>query len=154
MTADQLRAVCSRLVLRCGEGNNWPPDLAEFVSLAAESAGGSLGLTVSDVTAEYKRWKSESWRYSSSEEFPWKHPVLFHICVEMSRECVQRKLPQHEMDKLAALKLTRWEKKIASGYSVPPIRRKIAAPTAPSGPTPAQLMHEEYLRRKAAGLVK
>nr|WP_165367016.1 replication protein P [Serratia liquefaciens] len=154
MTSEQLTRVCNACVERCTSGNTWPPDFAEFVALVAEAGGGKLGLTVADVTAEYKRWKSESWRYNSSEQFPWKHPVLYHICVEMRREGVERKLTQPEMEKLAGTKLGRWEKKIASGYSVPPIRRQIAAPTRPDGPTPAQEKYAEYLRRKAAGLVK
>jgi hypothetical protein len=31
-------------------------------------------------------------------------------------------------------------------------RRQLAAPQHPAGPTPAQLLMEEYKRRKAAGL--
>ncbi|MCT4701189.1 replication protein P [Enterobacteriaceae bacterium H20N1] len=153
MTANHLSEVCSRLVEQCSAGNTWPPDLSEFIALASQCAGGTFGLSMADVTAEYARWKSEGWRFSSSEEFPWKHPVLYHICVEMRRECVERKLSQQEMDKLAALKLTRWEKKVAAGYSIPPIRRKIEAKAAAGAPTPAQKLHEEYLRRKAAGKI-
>jgi hypothetical protein len=154
MTSEQLTRVCNACIERCAAGSTWPPDFAEFVALVAEAGGGRLGLTVSEVTAEYQRWKSEGWRYSSSELFPWRHPVLYHICVEMRREGVERRLTQPEMDKLAAKKLASWEKRIVAGYSIPPVRRQIAAPAAPSGPTPAQIMLEEYKRRKAAGLVK
>lgn len=154
MTSDQLTRVCNACIERCTAGSTWPPDFAEFVALVAEAGGGKLGLTVSDVNAEYQRWKSESWRYGSSELFPWKHPVLYHICVEMRREGVERRLTQPEMDKLAAKKLTNWEKRIAAGYSIPPIRRQIAAPVRPDGPTPAQQMLEECNRRKSAGQIK
>ncbi|ECM7489184.1 replication protein, partial [Salmonella enterica subsp. enterica serovar Dublin] len=34
---------------------------------------------------------------------------------------------------------------------IPPVRRQLAAPRHPAGPTPAQLMMEEFRRRKAAG---
>jgi hypothetical protein len=136
-------------------GSTWPPDFAEFVALVAEAGGGKLGLTVAEVTAEYQRWKSESWRYSSSEQFPWRHPVLYHICVEMRREGIERRLTQPEMEKLASKKLSNWEKRITAGLSVPAIRKQIATrTTTAAGPTPAQLMHEEYLRRKTAGLIK
>jgi hypothetical protein len=153
MTAGHLSDVCSRLVEQCTAGNSWPPDLAEFIALAAQCSGGAFGLNAADVIAEYKRWKSEGWKYSSSEEFNWRHQVLYHICVEMRRECVERRLSQRDMDKLAALKLTRWEKKVAAGYSVPPIRKRIASKAEPGAPTPAQKLHEEYLRRKAAGKI-
>ncbi|MEL4014362.1 replication protein P [Dryocola clanedunensis] len=153
MTAGHLSEVCSRLVEQCNAGDTWPPDLADFISLAAQCSGGAFGLNVADVLAEYARWKSEGWRFASSEEFNWRHAVLYHICVEMRRECVERRLSQREMDKLAALKLTRWEKKVASGYWVPPIRKRIEAKAKSGEPTPAQQLREEYLRRKAAGKI-
>ncbi len=34
---------------------------------------------------------------------------------------------------------------------IPPVRRQLAAPRHPAGPTPAQLMMEKFRRRKAAG---
>lgn len=140
MTSDQITRVCNACIERCEAGSTWPPDFAEFIALVAEVGGGLVGLTVSDVIAEYKRWKSESWRYGTSEQFPWRHPILYHICVEMRREGVERRLTQQEMDRLAGVKLARWEKKLAAGFSVPPIRRQIAAPKNPSGPTPAMQM--------------
>lgn len=154
MTNAQMTNVCNACIERCAGGNSWPPDFAEFVQLVAEAGGGLLGFKTSDVLAEYDRWKNKSWKYNSSEAFPWRHPVMYHICVEMRREGVERRLTQPEMEKLAGKKLQQWEKKIAAGYSVPPIRRQIAAPTTPAGPTPAQLLMEEFRRRQAAGLIK
>ncbi|RCK92817.1 replication protein, partial [Klebsiella pneumoniae] len=43
---------------------------------------------------------------------------------------------------------------LANGFSIPPIRRQLEAPRHPAGPTPAQVLMEEYKRRKAAGLTK
>ncbi|MGB3255189.1 replication protein P [Buttiauxella gaviniae] len=148
MTDTHLAEVCKCCVDRCGAGNTWPPDLAEFISIATACKPNVFGLNVADVTAEYNRWKSECWRYNSSEQFPWKHPVLYHICVEMRREGVERRLTQAEMDKLAAFKLSWWEDQIAAGRQIPPVRRQIAGPAKASGPTPAQLLMDEYKRRK------
>lgn len=151
LSGEQLGRVCTRLAERCSAGNTWPPDLSDFIAQAAECAGGALGLTTADVLAEYKRWRTNSWCYSSSDDFPWRHPVMYHICIEIRRVGIERKLTQSEHEKLATTLLQRWEKKIASGYSIPPVKKQIASPEHPSGPTPAQRMHEEFLRRKAAG---
>ncbi|MEA1064714.1 replication protein P [Erwinia sp. HR93] len=145
--------VCNSLVNRCAGGNSWPPSLAEFVALVADAGGGRLGLTTSDIMAEYTRWRNESYRYDSSEAFPWRHPVLYQICTEMRRTGVERQLTQGEMEGLAARQLAKWEKHLTEGKPIPPVRKQIAAPRHPSGPTPAQLLLEEYKRRKAAGLV-
>ena len=154
MTPSQMTNVCKACVERCAAGNSWPPDFAEFVGLVAEVGGGRLNLTVKNVLDELTRWRNESYRYSSSEKFPWRHPVLYHICIEIRRLGIERRLTEGEQERLAARLLQKWEKKIAAGFSVPPIRRQIAAPKAPSGLTPAQELHEKYLRRKSAGLVK
>lgn len=154
MDGKQLGAVCTLLIERCRAGNSWPPDLAEFISLSAECAGGTFGFIASEVMAEYVRWRNESWRYNSAADYPWRHPVQYHICLEMRRRGVERQLTKPELEKLAGKLLASWEKKLAAGYSVPPIKKQIAAPAYPSGPTPAQLMHEKFLRRKAAAQSK
>nr|WP_157831376.1 MULTISPECIES: replication protein P [Enterobacterales] len=151
MTSDQITRVCNGCVSRCAAGNTWPPDLAEFMALTAECGANPFGLNTDDVMAEYKRWRNESYRYSSSDKFPWHHPVLYHICIEMRRAGVEKRMTTGELERLAERLLTKWVKNVSNGMSIPPIRRQLAAPQHPSGPTPAQLLHAEYLRKKAAG---
>lgn len=140
LTSDQTMNVCNAMVARCKSGNSWPPDLAEFVTLVADTSGNALGLRTADVMAEYKRWRNESYRYDSSELYPWRHPVLYQICTEMRRCGVERQMTQTELEALAASQLAKWEKHIADGHPIPPVRKQIAAPRHAPGPTPAQLL--------------
>lgn len=151
MTSEQITRVCNACVERCVSGNTWPPDFAEFVSLVAECGGGMLGLTVDDVLAENKRWRNEFYRYNSTEAFPWKHPVLYQICIVLKRKGIENRLTDKELRELAGRELIHWEKRAKSGLPIPPIRRQIAAPKAPSGPTPAELAYAEYKRKKNLG---
>lgn len=61
-------------------------------------------------------------------------------------------MTEGELKKLAEKLITKWTKHVNNGLLVPPIRRQLAAPKHPVGPTPAQLLMEEYQRLKAAGL--
>lgn len=140
LTNAQMTNVCNALVARCRAGNSWPPDLAEFVTIATDSNGTELGLKVEDVMAEYKRWRNESYRYDCSEEFPWRHPVMYQICTEMRRTGVERQMTERELERLAGQQLAKWEKHLTDGKSIPPVRKQIEAPRHPSGPTPAQLL--------------
>lgn len=140
LTSAQTRSVCNAMVARCKAGNSWPPDLAEFVTLVADISGNALGLRTADVMAEYKRWRNESYRYDSSEQFPWRHPVLYQICTEMRRSGVERQMTQTELEALAASQLAKWEKHLADGHPIPPVIKQIAAPRHAPGPTPAQLL--------------
>ncbi|HDT4955157.1 TPA: replication protein [Enterobacter kobei] len=140
LTSAQTTSVCNAMVARCKAGNSWPPDLAEFVTLVADTGGNALGLRTADVMAEYRRWRNESYRYDSSEQFPWRHPVLYQICTEMRRTGVERQMTQTELEALAAMQLAKWEKHVADGYQIPPVRKQIAAPRHAPGPTPAQLL--------------
>ncbi|HDR2628073.1 TPA: replication protein [Enterobacter cancerogenus] len=151
MTEGQIKLVCQQCMDRCAVGNTWPPDLAEFVSLVSESGANPFGLTSDRVMSEYRRWRNESYRFSGSDKYPWPQPVLYHICIEMRRTGVERQMTEGELKKLAEKLLTKWTKHVNNGLSVPPIRRQLAAPQHPAGPTPAQLLMEEYQRRKAAG---
>lgn len=140
LTSAQTTSVCNAMVARCKAGNSWPPDLAEFVTLVADTSGNALGLRTADVMAEYSRWRNESYRYDSSEQFPWRHPVLYQICTEMRRTGVERQMTQSELEALAAMQLAKWEKHVADGHQIPPVRKQIAAPRHAPGPTPAQLL--------------
>lgn len=153
LSDQQLAKICSLCAERCANGQIWPPDLGEFMALVVESGANPLGLTVADVMTEYKRWRNEVYRYPDSGAYPWSQPVLYHICIEMRRVGVDKRLMASELERLAERLLTKWIKYVCNGLSVPPIRRRLAAPVHPKGPTPAELLHQEYLRRKAAGLV-
>ncbi|MEQ9868752.1 replication protein P [Pectobacterium odoriferum] len=153
LTNDQISKVITGCLNRCAAGNAWPPDLAEFVSLVAECGANPFGLNTDDVMAEYKRWRNESYRYSSSTEFPWRQPVLYHICIEMRRAGVEKRMTAGELERLAERLLAKWVKNISHGMSIPPVRRQLAAPKHSGGPTPAELAYAEFKRRKAAGLI-
>lgn len=70
----------------------------------------------------------------------------------MRRSGVERQMTEGELKKLAENLLTKWTKHVTNGLSVPPIRRELAPPQYLTGPTPAELLMEEYKRRKVAGL--
>ena len=138
---------------RCRAGETWPPDLAEFVALLSESGANPFGLTVDAVMEEYRRWRNDSWRYDGSDKYPWPQPVLYHICLEMRTSGIDRQMTESELKRLAERLLTKWAKHVGMGLSVPPVRRQLAAPKCSSGPTPIELLKQEYERRKAAGFV-
>lgn len=132
------------MIARCAAGNSWPPDLADFVTLVADCCGSALGLKVADVMEEYQCWRNESYRFDCAEQYPWRHPVLYQICTMMLR--LGRHMTQKELNGLAAEQLAKWEKHVSDGGQIPPVRKQIAAPRHPSGPTPA----EELKARAAA----
>ncbi len=138
LSDQELARICSLCAERCAAGNTWPPDLAEFMSLAAECGANPFGLNISDVMAEYKRWRNESYRYASSTEFPWRQPVLYHICIEMRRVGTERRMADVELERLAERLLAKWIKHVTHGMSIPPIRRQLEAPRHSADPTPAQ----------------
>ncbi|WP_367376579.1 replication protein P [Hafnia alvei] len=126
LTRSQIEAVGAACVARCRRGNDWPPDLAEFLKLAGDVGINSFGLTTTDVMAEFWNWRKESYRYESSERYPWRHPVLYQICTEMRRSGTEGRLNDVELETLAARLLVKWEKSVELGFSVPPIRAQIA----------------------------
>lgn len=94
--------------------------------------------------AEYRNWRNESYRYSGSDKYPWPQDVLYHICIEMRRSCVERQLTEAELGRLAERLLSKWTRHVGNGMSIPPIRRQLAAPHHPAGPTPAQLLNGTF----------
>ena len=110
-----------------------------------------LGITTADVMAEYWKWRKLVFRYPSSEQYPWPKPVLYHICIELCRLSTEGQLSRQELEREAEKVLISWEKRVVAGNPVPPVRRGLAAPSAPKGPTPAQLLKAQYEQLKSGG---
>ncbi|ECN6005614.1 replication protein [Salmonella enterica subsp. enterica serovar Brandenburg] len=150
MTEHQIKQVCQQCMERCRAGETWPPDLAEFVALVSNSGANPFGLTADAVMDEYRRWRNETWRYDGADKYPWPQPVLYHICTEMRRTGVEHQMTEGELKRLAERLLAKWSKHVGNGFSIPQVRRQLEAPRHPKGPTPAQLLDQEYKRRKRA----
>lgn len=110
-----------------------------------------LGITTGDVMAEYWKWRKLVFRYPSSELYPWPKPVYYHICLELRRRGTDGQLCQKELEREAADILDMWEKRVLAGKPIPPVGRALAAPEAPKGPTPVELLKAKYERMKAKG---
>lgn len=128
------------------------PSPGQFVAWCKQS-GVVLGITVDQVLAEYWDWRNRSFEFTSSEQFPWSQPVMYHICVELRHRSIERQLTHGELAREAGELLDMWEKRVSEGKPVPPVRRAIAAPAADRGPTPIQLLKAKYNRNKSNGMV-
>ena len=113
-----------------------------------------LGITAADVMDEYWKWQKLVFRYTSSEQYPWPKPVLYHICIELRHRSTEGQLSRQELERQAVEVLSMWERRMLEGKPVPPVRRAIAAPVAPKGPTPAEMLKAKYERMKAGGRVE
>ena len=128
------------------------PSPGQFVAWCKQS-GGALGITVDQVITEYWDWRNRSFEFTSSEHFPWSQPVMYHICVELRHRSIERQLTHGELACEAGDLLDMWEKRVSEGKPIPPVRKQISAPRHVPGPTPAQLLLEQYTARKAVGFI-
>lgn len=112
-----------------------------------------LGISTSDVMAEYWKWRKLVFRYPSSEQYPWPKPVFYHICLELRRRGTDGQLSQKELEREAGEILDMWEKSVLAGQPIPPVRRALPSPVSPKGPTPAELLKAKYERLKNCGRV-
>ncbi|MBJ9886515.1 phage replication protein [Citrobacter sedlakii] len=135
---------------RSSQSPFWPSP-GQFISWCREGSG-ALGISVDDIMSEYWRWRKLVFRYPTSEQYPWSQPVLYHICLELRRRGTDGQLSEKELVRVAGDLLHDWENRALDGKPVPPVRRALTAPAQDRGPTPAQILLEEYQRRKAAGL--
>lgn len=128
------------------------PSPGQFVAWCKQS-GGALGITVDQVITEYWDWRNRFFEFTSSEHFPWSQPVMYHICVELRHRSIERQLTHGELACEAGDLLDMWEKRVSEGKPIPPVRKQISAPRHVPGPTPAQLLLEQYKARKAVGFI-
>jgi len=128
------------------------PSPGQFVAWCKEGRS-LLGFSVDDVMTEYWKWRRLVFRFPTSEQYPWPAPILYHICIELRRQSIDRQMTEKEMRQAASSVLAGWEQRVAEGKPIPPVRRALAAPAKDCGPTPAEMLKAQYAQRKAAGLV-
>ncbi|CAH6661281.1 replication protein P [Pseudocitrobacter vendiensis] len=126
------------------------PSPGQFVKWCQEERS-ALGVSVADVMTEYWKWQKMVFRYTSSEKYPWTKDVMYHICIELRHRSTEGQLSRQELEREAVKVLDMWEKRVLSGKPIPPVRRALAAPAAPTGPTPVELLKAKYDRMKAGG---
>lgn len=148
------------------------PSPGKFVSWCKDSST-VLGITLADAMAEFHRYNRDRGMYQSPEKFSWSAPVLYWIVTDARRAMYQRQLSEAEVENFISRKMADWAKKVAAGEQVPDPVKTIDKPMHvqtehnPGGScetrympnaanlgsmTPAQWLHQEYLRRKAAGM--
>jgi Replication protein P. len=126
------------------------PSPGQFVKWCREGQS-ALGVSVDDVMSEYWKWQKMVFRYTSSEKYPWTKDVLYHICIELRHRSTEGQLSRQELEREAVKVLDMWEKRVLSGKPIPPVRRALAAPATPTGPTPAELLKAKYDHIKSGG---
>jgi len=160
---------------RASESPFWPSP-GQFIKWCKDSTA-VLCFGIDAVMAEFERYSREKGLHSGGpEKFPWQHPVMYWIVCDTRRQMYQRQLSEAEVEKFAAKKLDEWAKKIAAGETVPDPIKSLEAKreviqtshNTPDGDhefrympnaavlgsmTPAQWLNQEYLRRKANGLI-
>ncbi|APZ06972.1 phage replication protein [Kosakonia cowanii JCM 10956 = DSM 18146] len=128
------------------------PSPGQFVAWCREGKG-LLGVSPADVMTEFWKWRKLVFKYPTSEQYPWPQPLLYHVCLELRRRGVDRQMNEKELLSEAGHLLAHWEKRVAEGKPIPPVRRALAAPNQDRGPTPAEMLMAEYKRRQAQGRV-
>lgn len=148
------------------------PSPGKFVAWCKDSST-VLGITLADAMAEFHRYNRDRGMYQSPEKFAWSKPVMYWIVTDARRAMYQRQMSEAEVETFINRKMAEWSKKVAAGEQVPDPVKTIDKPMQvqtehnPGGSiehrympnaahlgsvTPAQWLHAEYLRRKAAGM--
>ncbi|WP_395490863.1 replication protein P [Cedecea davisae] len=119
LTDQQLQAAVDACVQRCCAGNQFAPDLAEFMGIVSSDVTNPFGLKVEEVITEWRRYCRTRHQYSCPETFNWKQPVLYHICCTLRSEMIDRNLNDIEIEKRAVVHLKAWSDKVRAGGKVP-----------------------------------
>ncbi len=122
----QMSGVMDACIARCSSGNSWPPDLAEFISIVSADMSNTnpFGISLINLSEEFRGYCRDRGLYESAEQFPWSHPVMYWICTEVRQRMIQNRLTEAEVEKALSRELDKWSKVVAEGKDIPkPILR-------------------------------
>ncbi len=126
LSEQQLSGVMDACISRCVAGNSWPPDLAEFISMVSSVAAehNVLGISMQELSQEFRWYCQERGMYESAELFPWTHPVMYWICTDVRQRMIQYRMTEAEVEKDLKQQLEKWCQKTSGGVQVPkPVMR-------------------------------
>lgn len=126
LSDQQLAGVMDACIARCIAGNAWPPDMAEFIAMVSSVAveQNPFGVSLQDVSLEFRWYCRDRGMHDSAELFPWSHPVMYWICTDVRRRMIDYRLTEMEVEKALKKQLELWIQKVANGGQVPkPVMR-------------------------------
>lgn len=96
------------------------PSPGQFVSWCKAGAAQAMGLpSIDDVMSEFSKYNGNCDRYESPELFPWSHPVMYWVVLDMRKAMYQYNQTITETEKTAKNLLSKWAKKLATGGIIP-----------------------------------
>lgn len=133
LSEKQMSGVMDACIARCLAGNSWPPDLAEFISMVSSVSAeqNPFGISMHDVSTEFRWYCRDRGMYDSAELFPWSHPVLYWICTDVRQRMIQYRLTEMEVEKALKQQLEHWCQKVANGGEVPRPTMRLQDKTRP-----------------------
>ncbi|WP_370548336.1 replication protein P [Edwardsiella tarda] len=121
-TVEQVRA--GMRIARQQETDFWP-SCGKFIAWCRDGMVSAVGLpAAADIFDEFKRYAAERGRYQSPETYPWPHPVMYWIVLDVRRLMQQYNYTDVEVMKSIKSKLAVWARDIAKGKTIPnPVAR-------------------------------
>ncbi|HEY3983056.1 replication protein P [Cedecea sp.] len=114
-TVEQVRAGVR--MARRQDSDFWP-SCGKFIGWCRE--GATAGLPSPDeVMAEFERFGATRDLYGTAAEFPWSHPVMYWIIMDMRQKMYRYQQTTSETKKTAQHQLNLWAQKIARGEKIP-----------------------------------
>lgn len=100
--------------------NDFWPSCGKFIGWCKEGQAEALGLPDFDaVMKEFNLFNRTRDQYESAIAFPWSHPVLYWIVLDMRKAMHQYNQSISETEKTAKSLLKRWAKKLSEGDEIP-----------------------------------
>ncbi|WP_218574050.1 replication protein P, partial [Plesiomonas shigelloides] len=79
---------------------------------------------VESVMACFHRYSADRLLYDSPEHYPWPHPVMYWIVLDMRTAMKNRNLSEAELIQLAKRQLKTWSERVGLGEKIPtPVAR-------------------------------
>lgn len=116
-TVEQIRAGVR--MARQNDQDFWP-SCGKFIGWCQSGSAIAVGLPTEDeVMAEFERYAAHRGEYANAQVFPWGHPVLYWIVMDLREAMYQGSLTTGEIRKRIPGHLITWAKKLSRGETVP-----------------------------------
>lgn len=125
------------------------PSCGKFVAWCQQGNPQRAGLpTAEQLYSELMNYCKRRGDYASAEEYPWKSAAQYWLVIDLYDAMRLNRMTDSEVRKKAELLLKDMIKRIELGEVIPPPVKRIAPPTHPSGPTPAELLYAKCQQRQ------
>lgn len=133
LNSDQFDLIFKFCIERCSNGNPWPPELSDVISMLSDKLvdANAFGIPFDEMLRDFNKYLARRCHYHSAEMYPFRHPVQYWIFTDLRQKVYDLRLTEAEVEKRLNKMIRMWSERVQRGEVIPKPTLRLEDKTRP-----------------------